>query len=282
MFTSVLVLMAMPPGSDVKPVSQFAKLDDLRIHYQSRGAGPATIVFVHGWTCDLTFWQAQETAFASQARVLLIDLPGHGKSDKPRIDYTMDLFAKSIDAVLKDARVESAVLVGHSMGAPVVRQFYRHFPRKTQALVLVDGSLVSFLKKDDLERAVERLSGPDYEKRMGESIERLFVAQTPEELRKRIRAVMLATPSQVATSALRGLCDPAIGKDDPIEVPVQTIAVKSRKWPDGYKDYLDKIAPKRDERVMEGVGHFLMMEKPQEFNALMAGFLQTHGFIKGR
>jgi pimeloyl-ACP methyl ester carboxylesterase len=46
----------------------------------------------------------------------------------------MDLFANAIDAVLRDAKVERAVLVGHSMGTPVARQFYRKYPQKTLAI----------------------------------------------------------------------------------------------------------------------------------------------------
>ena len=69
----------------------------------------------------MTTWHFQVPAFADQARVILIDLPGHGQSDKPKIDYSMDLFARAIDAVLKEAGVEKVVLVGHSMGVAVAR-----------------------------------------------------------------------------------------------------------------------------------------------------------------
>jgi pimeloyl-ACP methyl ester carboxylesterase len=76
--------------------------------------------------------------------VIALDLPGHGQSDKPQIAYTMDLFANAIDAVMRDAKVERAVLVGHSMGTPVARQFYRKYPQKTLAIVIVDGGLRLF------------------------------------------------------------------------------------------------------------------------------------------
>ena len=108
--------------------------------------GKTAVVFVHGWCCDHTVWRDQAAAFHGQARLLFIDLPGYGKSDKPKTDYTLDLFAKGIDAVLRDAGVEHAVPVGHSMGTPVVRQFYRLYPAKTKALVFVDGALRPFAK----------------------------------------------------------------------------------------------------------------------------------------
>src|SRR5262249_33809666 len=114
-----------------KAPSHFAKVDGHKVHYKSLGEGKTALVLVHGWTCDLTVWRFQVPALEGKVHVLLIDLPGHGQSDKPKIEYTMDLFARAIDAVMKDAGVEEAVLAGHSMGTPVVRQFYRLYPKKT-------------------------------------------------------------------------------------------------------------------------------------------------------
>jgi pimeloyl-ACP methyl ester carboxylesterase len=71
-------------------------------------------------------------------RVISVDLPGPGPSDAPKSSYTMDLFAHAIDAVLNHAGVDQAVLAGHSMGTPVMRQFYRRFSKKTFSLIMVD------------------------------------------------------------------------------------------------------------------------------------------------
>src|SRR5262245_41584751 len=120
-------LVQSPQASEAKPDDHFAKLDAMRVHYQNYGKGKDALVFVHGWTCNLTFWKANIPAFADQTRVIAIDLPGHGQSDKPQVTYSMDLFASAIDAVLRDAKVERATLVGHSMGTPVIRQFYRKY-----------------------------------------------------------------------------------------------------------------------------------------------------------
>src|SRR5436309_2727103 len=93
--------------------SKFAQSGGHKVHYKSLGEGKTAVVFVHGWCCDHTVWRDQAAALEGKVRMLFIDLPGYGKSDKPRIDYTMDVFAKGVDAVLRDAGVEQAVLVGH-------------------------------------------------------------------------------------------------------------------------------------------------------------------------
>src|SRR5690606_18420064 len=101
------------------------------------------LVLVHCWTCNVEFWRDTYNAFPGY-RVIAMDLPGHGKSDKPRTDYTMEYFAKAVDAVMKGAGVKQAVLVGHSMGSPIIRRYYELYPKKTIGLVIVDGSLIPY------------------------------------------------------------------------------------------------------------------------------------------
>src|SRR5262249_43229210 len=77
-----------------KAPSKFARSGDVKVHYKSLGEGKTALVFVHGWCCDLTVWRDQAAAFNGKLRMLFVDLPGYGKSDKPKMDYTMDIFAK--------------------------------------------------------------------------------------------------------------------------------------------------------------------------------------------
>src|SRR5712664_3152732 len=116
------------------------KYDGANVHYESYGKGAEALVFIHGWTCDLTFWRGQAAVYEKH-RSLLIDLPGHGQSEKPETAYTMEHFARAINGVLLDAGVERALLVGHSMGGPVIFTYLRLFPGKTKALVFVDAYL---------------------------------------------------------------------------------------------------------------------------------------------
>jgi pimeloyl-ACP methyl ester carboxylesterase len=277
-----LATLGEDPASTLdKAPSQFAALDRIRDHFKSLGHGETALVFVHGWTCDLTFWRSQVPAFAGDTRILLIDLPGHGQSDKPTIEYSMDFFARSVDAVLQDAGVETAVLVGHSMGTPVIRQFYRLFPHKTWALVVVDGSLRAFDDKaGEFERLITRLSGPEYKDTQARFIDSMFTEQTPADVRKTVKATMQSAPQHVAVNALKGVFDPAIWKDDQIAVPLQVIVAKAPFWSADCEQYVRKLAPQVDYRVMDGVGHFLMLENPGAFNELLAAFLRKEPLLK--
>src|SRR5262249_17519264 len=150
-------------------------------------------------------------AFEGKVRQVLIDLPGHGKSDKPKIDYTMDVFAKAVDAVLTECGVKKAVLAGHSMGTPVVRQYYRRYPEKVLGLVAVDGRLQKFnLPPERIKQFAQQFDSPDFKKVVGKFIDGMLTKDTPEEVRKHLKAAYPAAPKHVAISAMKAMMDPAI------------------------------------------------------------------------
>lgn len=252
----------------------------IEVRYESAGAGSDAVVFVHGWTCDRTVWRAQLDALKGRARTLAIDLPGHGASDKREIPYTMDVFAGAIAAAMRDARVERAVLVGHSMGTPVIRRFYRRYPQKTRALVAVDGALRPFLTDPkQIEAFVARYEGPGGAELRRQFAKSLLTPSIPEDARARLEASMGACPQHVAASAMRGMMDPAIWGDDRIDVPLQVILAKSPLWPPDYEAYVRSIAADVDWRAMDGVGHFLMLEKPDDVSRMLEEFLGKQGVL---
>ena len=88
-----------------------ASVDGLEIHSTVAGAGPKTVIFVHGWTCDQSSWAGQLQAFDDEYRVVTLDLPGHGKSDAPAQEaFSMELFAKAVEAVRQDVGADKVVL----------------------------------------------------------------------------------------------------------------------------------------------------------------------------
>ena len=282
MLVSTMDSQAQEPANPLdKAASRYAKLDGMRVHYKSLGEGTTALVFVHGWSCSLDFWKSQVPAFDGKVRLILIDLPGHGQSDKPMVDYSIELFARAVDAVLEDAGVEKAVLAGHSMGTPVVRQFYRLYPNKTQALVAVDGMLrPPNMKPADFQRLIARFSGPDYKENIDKFVQAMFPPSTPPQVLSSIKAAMHSTPQHVVIGAMKATFDPVIWKDDKVAVPLQAIMAKSRNATAEYEAYVRKLCPDLDYRVMDGVGHFLMMEKPDAFNEMLADFLKKQGVLK--
>jgi len=258
---------------------KWAKLDNAKIHYVSEGKGKEAVVLVHGWTCNLGHWRDQIPELSKRARVIALDLPGHGMSDKPDTNYSMDYFAAAIDAVMKDAGVERAVLVGHSMGTPVIRQFYRKYPQKTLALVIVDGGLRPFGTKEQREQFMNSLRGPAY-KDVGAQMFTAMTATLSEADKERVRSSFLNTPQKVLVSAMESMADESLYATDKINVPVLAILAKTPFWPADTEQFLRSLAPDLDYQMWEGVDHFLFMGKPKEFDAAVIAFLNKKNLLK--
>jgi sigma-B regulation protein RsbQ len=257
-------------------VGHSVPFDGAKMHYTEYGAGGNALLFVHGWSCDESFWAGQAPALGGKFHVITIDLPGHGQSEKARGPYTMDLYVRAIDAVLQDAKVKAATLVGHSNGTPVIRQFYRKFPEKTRALVIVDGGLRPFGDKATMEKFVAKLKEPNYEANAGKIIDGITSPIQDAALREKIKSTMLRTPQSVAASEFEATLDPELWRPDKISVPVLMILAKQPAWTAEYEQFARGLAPELDYQVWEGVSHFLMMEKPEQFNSAVAAFLEKH------
>jgi pimeloyl-ACP methyl ester carboxylesterase len=260
--------------------SHFAKLDGARIHYVNYGKGREALVLIHGWTSNLEFWRDQIPDLAKRNRVIAIDLPGHGQSDKPQITYSMDLFARAIAAVLRDAHVDRVVLVGHSMGTPIARQFYRKYPQKTLAIVIVDGALRPFGDRKMMEGLIAGFRGPNYKEAAGQILTAISGPYMSADNRDRIKASFLNTPQHVVVGAMEGMADESIWGSDKINVPVLAIMAKSPFYPADIEERSRGIAPNLDFQMWEGVGHFLMMEKPKQFNDTVIAFLDKNALLK--
>ena len=274
-----LLLVALPIAAK-DGESKYAALDGAKIHYQSYGGnGKDAFVLVHGWSSNSEAWKHQISDLAKRGRVITLDLPGHGKSDKPQLAYTMDHFAAAIDAVMRDAKVERAVLLGHSMGTPVARQFYRKYSNKTLAIVIVDGGLRPFGDKAMRDQYLNTFRSPNYKEAAAPMFAQMGGMLPAEEL-ERVKASFSNTPQNVLVSAMESMNDDALYATDKINVPVLAILAKSPFWPADTEQFLKGLAPDLEYHMWEGVDHFLHMEKTKEFNNAVIAFVDKKKLLK--
>jgi pimeloyl-ACP methyl ester carboxylesterase len=260
--------------------SKVAWLDGKKIFYMNYGQGSEALVLIHGWTQNIDAWRDQIPELARRSRLIAIDLPGHGESDKPKTKYSMDYFARAIEAVMRDAKVNRAVLVGHSMGTPVAREFYRKYPDKTLAIVIVDGALKPFGDAKMMNGLIEGLRGPNYKQTIQQMFSGLSGPSLAPEIKDRISEATANTPQYVLVSAMEGMADPSIWGDDKINVPVLAIMAKNPFYPPNLETMTRTLVPNLEYHMWEGVGHFLMMEKPEEFNATLIAFLDKNKLLQ--
>jgi sigma-B regulation protein RsbQ len=247
-----------------------ASVDGIPIHSTVRGSGPRAVVFVHGWTCDESSWQNQVPFFEKNYRVITLDLPGHGKSGSPKSGpLTMELFAKSIEAVRVEAKAGKIVLVGHSMGTPVIREYARLYPANVAGLVPVDGVL--HLSGGPGAPNPDRMKGPEGLKNREAMIRGMFGKSATPAIQDHILKMMLAAPETTAYQAMTATFAAGNWTEDTFTVPALGIYADHSGADD--PTYFKKIFPNGSSVEVPGTGHFVMLEKPAEFNKLLADFL---------
>jgi pimeloyl-ACP methyl ester carboxylesterase len=259
-----LLLAASPTPGAVKSA------DGVEIRYEVAGSGSPAIVFVHGWSCDRSYWRPQVEHFAKSHRVVAVDLAGHGESARNRKDWTMAAFGEDVRAVLEALDLRGAVLVGHSMGGPVILEAARLASDRVLALVPVDTLAEVDRRMSPEER--EGFLGPiraDFRAGVEAFVrEFMFTERTDPELIDRIASDMASAPSEVAIPAMESL----FAYDEAAALAGVTIPVRllnADRFP------TDLAAARRHKpdvelTVMPRVGHFLMAEDPEEFNRLLA------------
>jgi pimeloyl-ACP methyl ester carboxylesterase len=250
-----------------------ATLDGAKIHFTSTGQGPKTVILVHGWTCDESSWSEQVPALAKKYRVITVDLPGHGKSEAPKDGkFSMDVFAKAVEAVRAEAKVDRVILAGHSMGSPVVYRYAQLYPNHAAALILVDGPLFKAADaKGFIGQTLPQVTGKDGLKGRETMIRSMFSSATTPALQSRILKMMLTPPEATARGAMSSMADPEVWNNHVLKVP--TLAIFAGTYGGNFLDTTKSYLPDLQFLNMPGTGHFLMMERPAEFNQHLMAFI---------
>jgi sigma-B regulation protein RsbQ len=257
-----------------------ASVDSLKIHSSITGNGSKTVILVHGYTCDESTWTEQIPALAKEYRVVTLDLPGHGKSDSPKDGkFSMDLFARAIEAVREEAKVDRVVLVGHSMGTPVVLRYAHLYPAHTSALVFVDGLMPAAAAPNPASNPGAGMGGPNGRAAREAMIRGFFVADTTPAVQTEVLNMMLGAPEATAVGAMNATFDPA---GQTVDIPMVPILGIYAGRPLASRDAVLSHFPNAEYTQIPGTGHFLMLEKPQEFNRLLLTFLAQQNHVDAR
>lgn len=124
------------PVRDVTPTLHYRTIHGYRRAFRIAGEGPA-ILLIHGIGDNSTTWNTVQTKLAQRFTVIAPDLLGHGRSDKPRADYSVAAYANGMRDLLSVLDIDRVTVVGHSLGGGVAMQFAYQFPQFVDRLILV-------------------------------------------------------------------------------------------------------------------------------------------------
>lgn len=262
--------------------SCYIPLNDSKVHYKEYGQGEKSLVFIHGWGCDLNTWKFQFDYFKNKYHLVLIDLPGYGQSDKLEQGYTIDLFAQSVSAVIRDLEIKNPVLVAHSMGLPVAIEVLEQLNTEKAILVNIDGvyfdfptdSIANNQYKEGLTEFVKMFKGENYRQNVEQFAKSFITALTPEDIRSYILSTMTETPQEVGYPSMKSLIDQKYWDKKIHKNPMISIYANTVELAADNENVLRTQFPNLTYIELDSVNHFLMMEKPKKVNELLERFIE--------
>ncbi len=249
--------------------------DGVKLHYLDPGQGEPPLLFIHGWCCNHTFWRDQIPAFQGQHRVVAVDLRGHGESDKPEQDYTIEGFADDTAWLLGETGHERPIIVGHSMGGIIALRLSLERPDIARAVVLVDATLIPLAEPlaSQIPALKAAFESPAYKNVAAGFIDTMFPGYADPALKEETVRAMLSTPQHVMASAFAGTGN-ALPSFPAGDLPVPTLLVSASEVAWSLDDLKTRYPDLQVARVV-GAGHFLQMEVPDQFNAMLRRFVEV-------
>jgi 3-oxoadipate enol-lactonase len=259
----------------------YAHVNGLRLHYEISGAGLSGLVFLHGLGSSADDWFWQLPALEPYFRCVVLDLRGHGQSDKPLGPYSIDLFASDVTALLRELGLATPHVLGLSLGGLVAQALAMRDPAAVRSLILINTFPGLWPPAMALLRpGLQRLSGLVRRPRMAETADhvarQLFPAaeqetlrtgavtrlaqNDPDAYRATFRAVLRFRPT---AAALRRVTCPALivaGERDAV-VPLV------------YKQRLSRLLPNARLIVIPGSGHASPIDAAETVNRTVLDFL---------
>jgi pimeloyl-ACP methyl ester carboxylesterase len=243
--------------------------DGTPISYEVYGSGEPTLVFVHGWSCDARYWREQVPYFSKKHRVVTLDLAGHGHSGFSRIKYTMSSFGDDVRAVVEATGSRRVILIGHSMGGLVIAEAALLMPDRVIGLIGADAlhNIEYPLTHERFKKMIAPME-KDFLTGSRQFVSEMILPATDPQLREWILADMSAAVPNVAMSATNEMMSQYITGEaakifDKIRIPV--ISVNADLWPINYEANRRHMLS-FEAIVIKGADHFLMMDRPAEFN----------------
>jgi len=252
--------------------------DGVSLWHEEHGTGDPAIVFVHGFACDHSQFDAQVARFSAHHRTLTVDLRGHGRSDAPVQDYTMAAFADDVAWQAREAGVSRAVFVGHSMGGVVTAMVAARHPELVAGVVMLDSAIVP---RPELVEALvgwsDWLAGPDHLAQLIAVNDAFFEPTDPPAAKRAVQGGLFA-PQHVLVSAADGLArfvrdsveGEPVARPDTWTFPALHVSASMQM---NDVERFKALCPHVLIGQTIGSGHYHQVVVPEQINAMLARFL---------
>ena len=247
----------------------------VEINYFQQGQGDTTLLFLHGWCIDGTYWKNQVDYFSKNCNVYAIDLPGFGKSKAERTNWTIEEYAKDVTAFIETMNLKNVVIIGHSMAGEIMLQIALSNNSKIVGIVGVDNfkSIDVVLPPEQMKQMTDFLSlleknfknsAPLYADLM------LFHPTTSKEVKDRVKTDFANSDSVIGYGTIRTQMQYASTDAQRLEqLNYKLYLVNSDGFPTNETGLKNHCKTGFQVETIAATGHFPMIEKPTEFNLIL-------------
>lgn len=248
--------------------------DGVPIVYESSGDGFRSVVLIHGWVCDRSYWDHQVAPLSERYRVITLDLAGHGESGMGRDAWTITSYGSDVAAVVEALDLERVVLVGHSMGGDVAVDAAGRLGDRVEGMVWVDTySQLGAVRTPQQVQDIVGLFKPDFADSAYAFVrQNLFLPTSDPELAEWVARDMASAPPDVALGSLES----SFSNDRVVPVALEELELPVVQ--------ISPAEPGLDVAALEGhgvevvevpgAGHFMHMENPDAFNAILVDAIE--------
>jgi pimeloyl-ACP methyl ester carboxylesterase len=279
----LLIVIASLSGSVSKAQTQksmTAKQITIRdkqveINYFQQGKGDTTLLFLHGWCIDGTYWKNQVDYFSENCNVYAIDLPGFGKSRAERTSWTIEEYANDVTAFIDTMNLKNVVIIGHSMAGEIMLQTALSNNSKIVGIVGVDNFKfidVSFTP-EQMKQMTDffpmlqndfKNSAPVYADMM------LFHPTTSKEVKDRVKTDFANCDSVIGYGTFMNQMQYAYTDAQRLEqLNYKLYLINSDGFPTNEIGLNNHCKSSFQVQTIAATGHYSMIEKPTEFNLIL-------------
>lgn len=256
--------VALQPGEHL-----WTTPDGNRMPYVVHGSGDATVVLVHCWMCDRTFWSEQIPVLEQRYRTIVLDLPGHGDATAERDEWTVSGYGQDVAGLIESLALDDVVLVGHSMGGPVSLRAAALAGDRVRGVVAVDTlhDAEFEFSSDDVQAYFEAF-GDDFATACASFVEQMFPEEGVADIEAYVRETScVEQKSEIGIALMRdfGRIDMRrLFSDAGVPIRAVNAAAPNPTRIETNRKYADF-----DARLVENVGHYFQMTRPDLFNPLL-------------
>jgi len=232
------------------------------------GAHEQSLIFIHGSGGDYSAWSHQYAGLHKQYNLAAVDLPGHGNSEGSG-KSDIESYCLWVKKLLDILPLQNVILVGHSLGAAISLQFALNYPQKIQGIVTVGGGLkmpvnpaiFEFLKTNPVE-----------------SIELVCKFSVAKANREKFMAPLMKSLADTRIDVLQGdlsACDKFDVSPEISKLSLKALAIcgaEDKMTPPDFSRQIAESISGAKLCLIEGAGHMVMMERPDEFNEALNNF----------